>query len=99
MRRQSIIGIPIAEYVPNQLAGGRVVIIGDAAHVPSPMTGSGFSASLSDAAAVASALNTGLERNAVAEELADYEQQRIDSARSLVLGGQRFSRSFARSAS
>jgi 2-polyprenyl-6-methoxyphenol hydroxylase-like FAD-dependent oxidoreductase len=99
VRCQSIIGIPIAEYVPNQLAAGRIVIIGDAAHVPSPMTGSGFSASLSDAEAVANTLTTGLERNAVAEALADYERQRLDSARSLVLGGQRFSRSFARSAS
>jgi 2-polyprenyl-6-methoxyphenol hydroxylase-like FAD-dependent oxidoreductase len=99
LERRSVIGIPIAEYVPNQLASGRVVIIGDAAHVPSPMTGSGFSASLSDAEAVASALTTGRDRNAMAEALADYERQRLDSARSLVLGGQRFSRSFARSAS
>jgi hypothetical protein len=38
-------------------------------------------------------------RNAVPEELADYEHQRISSARNLVLGGQRFSQSFARSAS
>ncbi|MEU2005050.1 FAD-dependent monooxygenase [Rhodococcus sp. NPDC019627] len=99
VERRSIIGIPIAEYVPNKLAAGRIVIIGDAAHVPSPMTGSGFSASLSDAEAAASALTTGLDRNAVGEALADYERQRIGSARSLVLGGQRFSQSFARSAS
>lgn len=99
VERQSIIGIPIAEYVPNRLAAGRVVIIGDAAHVPSPMTGSGFSASLADAEAVAAALTTGLVRHAVPEGLAVYEQQRISSARSLVLGGQRFSQSFARSAS
>jgi 2-polyprenyl-6-methoxyphenol hydroxylase-like FAD-dependent oxidoreductase len=98
IERRSIIGIPIAEYVPGKLAAGRIVIIGDAAHVPSPMTGSGFSASLGDAEAVANALQTGLERNAVPNGLADYEQQRLYSARSLVLGGQRFSRSFARSA-
>jgi 2-polyprenyl-6-methoxyphenol hydroxylase-like FAD-dependent oxidoreductase len=98
VRRHSVIGIPIAEYVPDQLAAGRVVIIGDAAHVPSPMTGSGFSASLSDAEAVATALQTGLARHTVAEGLAEYERQRLDSARDLVLGGQRFSRSFARSA-
>jgi 2-polyprenyl-6-methoxyphenol hydroxylase-like FAD-dependent oxidoreductase len=99
VERQSIIGIPIAEYVPHRLAAGRVVIIGDAAHVPSPMTGSGFSASLSDAEAVAAALTTGLEGNAVPGGLADYEQQRLSSARSLVLGGQRFSQSFVRAAS
>jgi 2-polyprenyl-6-methoxyphenol hydroxylase-like FAD-dependent oxidoreductase len=99
VERRSIIGIPIAEYVPNRLAAGRIVIIGDAAHVPSPMTGSGFSASLADAEAVAAGLTSGLLRNAVPEELADYEHQRISSARNLVLGGQRFSQSFARSAS
>jgi 2-polyprenyl-6-methoxyphenol hydroxylase-like FAD-dependent oxidoreductase len=98
VERRSIIGIPIAEYVPNRLAAGRIVIIGDAAHVPSPITGSGFSASLTDAEAVAAALTTGLVRNAVPERLAGYQQQRISSARSLVLGGQRFSQSFARSA-
>jgi len=99
IERQSIIGIPIAEYVPDRLAAGRIVIIGDAAHVPSPMTGSGFSASLTDAEAVAAALTTGLVRNAVPEGLTHYERQRIHSARSLVLGGKRFSQSFAQSAS
>ena len=99
VERRSIIGIPIAEYVPNRLATGRIVIIGDAAHVPSPMTGSGFSASLADAEAVADALTTGLSCDAVPEALADYEQQRLSSARGLVLGGQRFSQSFARTAS
>lgn len=99
VERQSIIGIPIAEYVPDRLAAGRVVLIGDAAHVPSPVTGSGFSASLSDAEAVAAALTTGLARAAVPQGLADYERQRLSSARDLVRGGQRFSQSFARSAS
>jgi 2-polyprenyl-6-methoxyphenol hydroxylase-like FAD-dependent oxidoreductase len=82
----------------SRLAAGRIVIIGDAAHVPSPITGSGFSASFVDAEAVAAALTTRLRRGAVPEALADYEQQRIGSARSLLQGGQRFSQSFARSA-
>lgn len=99
LERRSVIGIPIAEYVPSQLASRRIVIIGDAAHVPSPITGAGFSASLSDADAVASALTIGLQDDAVAEGLADYERQRIGSARSLVLGGQGFSQSIARGAS
>ncbi|WP_442853138.1 FAD-dependent monooxygenase [Arthrobacter sp. 9MFCol3.1] len=41
----------MAEYVPARLARGRVAIVGDAAHVPTPMAGSGFPESLCDAEA------------------------------------------------
>jgi len=44
---------PIAEYVPDRLVNGRLALVGDAAHVPTPMTGCGFSASLDDAEAIA----------------------------------------------
>jgi 2-polyprenyl-6-methoxyphenol hydroxylase-like FAD-dependent oxidoreductase len=46
----------IAEYVPDKLVKGRVALVGDAAHVPTPMTGSGFSASLHDAETLAAAI-------------------------------------------
>ncbi|WP_442852616.1 FAD-dependent monooxygenase [Arthrobacter sp. 131MFCol6.1] len=45
IERRAVIGTPIAEYVPARLARGRVAIVGDAAHVPTPMTGSGFAES------------------------------------------------------
>lgn len=41
-------GAPIAEYKPTQLASGLLAIIGDAAHVVSPMTGRGFLTGVED---------------------------------------------------
>ncbi|WP_280890901.1 FAD-dependent monooxygenase [Streptomyces sp. LBL] len=38
--------------MPDRLVRGRLVLVGDAAHVPSPMTGRGFGTSLDDAAAL-----------------------------------------------
>lgn len=57
VRRRAVTGIPIAEYVPERLVSGRLAIVGNAAHVPTPMTGSGFAASLDDAAALGHALH------------------------------------------
>ncbi|MDQ1623198.1 MAG: hypothetical protein QOH19_1616 [Actinomycetota bacterium] len=54
--RPAVIGTPIAEYVPDKLVKGRVALVGDASHVPAPMTGSGFGASLHDAGTLAAAI-------------------------------------------
>jgi 2-polyprenyl-6-methoxyphenol hydroxylase-like FAD-dependent oxidoreductase len=95
IERRAVIGTPIAEYVPTRLAKGRIAIVGDAAHVPTPMTGSGFAESLYDAEALADAVaNSG----SAATALLDYENARLRSARNLVQSGQGFSRSFARRA-
>jgi 2-polyprenyl-6-methoxyphenol hydroxylase-like FAD-dependent oxidoreductase len=96
--RRAVIGTPIAEYVPVRLAAGRLVLVGDAAHVPTPMTGSGFSESLYDAEALASALSAQGEGGDIEAALANYEVDRLGPARSLVLSGQSFSRSFGRAA-
>ena len=56
LARRAVIGTPIGEYLPHRLARGRVCIVGDAAHVPSPMTGRGFDASALDALALAEAM-------------------------------------------
>lgn len=93
--RRAVIGTPIAEYVPERLTRGRLALVGDAAHVPTPMTGKGFGASLQDALAIADAASNGVRGSAGQEALYRYEQQRLQSARSLVKGGQQFSRSFA----
>ncbi|WP_235577218.1 FAD-dependent monooxygenase [Rathayibacter sp. Leaf299] len=90
--RRSVIGTPIAGYVPYRLVTGRLALVGDAAHVPTPMTGSGFSESLYDAEALASAVTAETE---IPAALLDYEGQRLREARSLVTSGQGFSRSFA----
>ena len=95
IKRRAVIGTPVAEYVPTRLAQGRVAIVGDAAHVPTPMTGSGFAESLYDAEALADAV---AEAGCTATALIDYEGARLRSARNLVQSGQGFSRSFGRRA-
>ena len=37
-----VFGIPLAEYLPEQMSRGRIVLVGDAAHVASPMLRAGF---------------------------------------------------------
>ncbi|MFJ6003423.1 FAD-dependent monooxygenase [Arthrobacter sp. NPDC092385] len=93
IERRQVIGTPIAEYVPTRLTRDRVTIIGDAAHVPTPMTGRGFAESLYDAEALAEAI---ADRGTTPMALHAYENARLRSARSLVQSGQNFSRSFAR---
>lgn len=98
IEQRAVIGTPIAEYVPDRLVNGRIAVVGDAAHVPTPMTGNGFSASLHDAEALAAAIATHTPGSGAIEALQEYEQDRLHSARSLVQSGQDFSRSFARRA-
>ncbi|GHE73369.1 2-polyprenyl-6-methoxyphenol hydroxylase [Streptomyces spiralis] len=93
--RRAIIGTPIAEYVPDRLVNGRLALVGDAAHVPTPMTASGFGMSLADADAIADAVAVGLDGQPMAQALKDYERARLDSVRASVRSGQQFSRSFA----
>jgi 2-polyprenyl-6-methoxyphenol hydroxylase-like FAD-dependent oxidoreductase len=96
--RRAVIGTPIAEYVPDRLVNGRIALVGDAAHVPTPMTGMGFNASLDDAEALAEALAARTGESSVAEALQAYEKKRLGSARRLVQSGQQFSRGFSREA-
>jgi 2-polyprenyl-6-methoxyphenol hydroxylase-like FAD-dependent oxidoreductase len=98
VRRRAIIGTPIAEYLPDRLVNGRIALVGDAAHVPTPMTGQGFGASMIDAEALAEAVSHGLRGPAAARALQAYEEARLGSVRRLVRTGQEFSRSFAGSA-
>lgn len=93
--RHAVIGTPIAEYVPDRLVNGRLALVGDAAHVPTPMTGSGFSASLYDAEAIAASVAAGVHGSAPAQALRGYEKERLSSVRDMVRSGQQFSRSFA----
>jgi 2-polyprenyl-6-methoxyphenol hydroxylase-like FAD-dependent oxidoreductase len=97
VERHAVIGIPIAEYVPDRLVSGPLALVGDAAHVPTPMTGSGFSASLDDAEAIAESVAAGAGGSALAKALCGYEKERLSSVRDMVQSGQQFSRSFARS--
>lgn len=92
--QRPVTGVPITEHVPDRLVRGRIAIIGDAAHVPTPMTGSGFAASLADARSLARALAHSTAATAPVD-LLDYEHDRLLDARQLVTSGKGFSRSFA----
>ncbi|MBY8858660.1 FAD-dependent monooxygenase [Nocardia sp. CA2R105] len=95
VERRAVLGIPIAEYVPDRLVNGRLALVGDAAHVPTPMTGSGFSMSLHDAEVVAEAVAAGVRGPRMAPALERYERARLGRVRASVQSGQQFSRSFA----
>ena len=92
----NLIGAPIAEYVPDRLVKGRIALVGDAAHLPTPLTASGFNASLQDAAALAECAEKGISGNSAVTALLEYESRRLKNARQIVESGQSFSRSFGR---
>ncbi len=93
---RTLIGIPIKEYVPDQLIKGRVALVGDAAHVPAPITASGFNQSLVDAATLGSCVSKGLDGEAAVEALKAYEAERLKKVRRMVQSGQSYSQSFGR---
>jgi 2-polyprenyl-6-methoxyphenol hydroxylase-like FAD-dependent oxidoreductase len=86
-------GGPIAEYVPPRLIAGHMALIGDAAHVSSPTTGSGFHYALLDVLSLRQAL-AGADGETVAQRLTRFEQARLADDRQLALYGQRWSRDY-----
>nr|WP_246376864.1 FAD-dependent monooxygenase [Conyzicola lurida] len=99
LRAGRVIGTPISEYVPHHVVNGRLAIVGDAAHVATPMTGSGFTQALDDAEVLAdvieAAARRGLDGRLIADALLKYEKKRLRSAQSSVQSGQTFSRRFS----
>lgn len=55
--RKAVLGTPVVEYVPDRLVSGRVCLVGDAAHVCTPMTGNGFATAANDALTLAQFLD------------------------------------------
>lgn len=96
LRTRSLIGIPIKEYVPDYLAKGHIGLIGDAAHVPAPITASGFNASLDDAVAFGKCAVQGIRGDAAVEVLEKYESMRLNKVRRIVQSGMGYSSSFGR---
>lgn len=92
-------GAPIAEYQPERLAVGALAIIGDAAHVVSPMTGSGFATGVEDAAVLAKLLTERHENEAISTALDRYEAARLPFVRALVAHSRRISADFVHYAS
>ncbi|MEY8738435.1 FAD-dependent monooxygenase [Bacillales bacterium AN1005] len=96
IQTRNLIGIPVAEYFPDNLVKGRIAIVGDAAHVPTPLTASGFNAALQDAATLADCVAKGIQGIAAVGALSEYESRRLNDVRQIVQSGQSFSRSFGR---
>jgi 2-polyprenyl-6-methoxyphenol hydroxylase-like FAD-dependent oxidoreductase len=84
---------PIAEYVPTRLTAGHAALVGDAAHVSSPMTGSGFHYALLDVLSLRRAV-AGVTPGMVAPALAQFERARLADDRQLALYGQQWSRDY-----
>ncbi len=96
-KTRTLIGIPIKEYVPDNLVKGRMALVGDAAHVPAPITASGFNQSILDAATLGECVAKGIRGNAAMEAMREYESQRLQTVRRMVQSGQSYSQSFGRS--
>lgn len=94
VQTRNIIGIPIKEYVPDNLVRGRIGLVGDAAHVPAPVTASGFNESLQDAAVLGECVSKGIHANKAIEALRKYESLRLERVRQMVQSGQFFSQTF-----
>lgn len=93
---RNFIGIPVKEYVPERLVEGRFAIIGDAAHVPAPITANGFNESLKDAAVLSECASDGLKRFRAYDTLQNYESRRLTKVQEMVKSGRWFSESFGR---
>lgn len=93
VERRSIIGTPVAEYVPERLSESRLCLVGDAAHVPTPMTGNGFATSRDDAITLGRLLS---DESDLEQALLSYEAERLPIVRSLVESGRQFSRAYGR---
>lgn len=87
-------GAPIAEYLPPRLANGALGLVGDAAHVLSPMTGRGFLTGVEDAGLLAGLLASKDSSETLAQVLARYETQRLPFIRGLVSHSRRISEKY-----
>jgi len=87
-------GAPIAEYKPERLASGPMAIIGDAAHVLSPMTGSGYATAVDDAVLLSGLLSRADASDSASALLAEYERMRLPYIRGLLDHSRRLSREF-----
>jgi len=95
----SMRGAPIAEYRPDRLVSGRLAIMGDAAHVLSPMTGSGYATGVEDAALLAGLLSAWDRSEPLTALLRRYETARLPYIRALVSHSRKLSAEYLQYAS
>ena len=92
IRQDRVFGTPIAEYVPVRLAQGRVALVGDAAHVSTPMVGTGFGYGLDDVDALARSVCR--DPGDLDSALVRYQRERLRPDRALAQEGMDASRYF-----
>ena len=78
---------PVFELEPRRLRGERVALVGDCAHLASPITGSGARMAFGDALALADSLT---HADTLGGALANYEATRLPEVRAVVARGQQF---------
>jgi 2-polyprenyl-6-methoxyphenol hydroxylase-like FAD-dependent oxidoreductase len=98
IRDHQFIGTPVAEYLPSSLVSGSVALVGDAAHVVSPVTGGGFHNAMLDVQALIGAL-TSNNVDGMAATLQQYDRKRLPLARALVTESRTWSDRFTASGS
>ncbi|WEK46338.1 MAG: FAD-dependent monooxygenase [Candidatus Andeanibacterium colombiense] len=96
--RKAVLGTPVVEYLPDRLVSGRMCLVGDAAHVCTPMTGNGFATAADDALALARFLDAAALRADPINALKRYQASRLPQVRRLGQTGQRISQDFVRAA-
>jgi 2-polyprenyl-6-methoxyphenol hydroxylase-like FAD-dependent oxidoreductase len=84
--RGILFGTPLTQYLPERLCNGRIAIVGDAAHVSSPMVGAGLVYGLLDGVALGRAVSAarGTTGAAGITALRAYEAERLDENRAHV---------------
>ena len=92
-------GAPIAEYRASRLARGPLAIVGDAAHVVSPMTGRGYLTGVEDAIVLARLLADSPTHEPLSAALERYEAARLPLVRALVARSESISADYRHHAS
>jgi len=82
---------PVFEILPGKLVSGRVALVGDAAHLASPITGSGASMAMEDALVLGAALS---KADSLEEALRTYASARRGPAARIVREGQSLGAAF-----
>jgi 2-polyprenyl-6-methoxyphenol hydroxylase-like FAD-dependent oxidoreductase len=96
IEQKTLFATPISEYLPKVLTRNNAVMIGDAAHVVSPMTGRGFSTGVDDARVLASLLGDTGSAVEAHDALIQFEVRRLPVARQLVFESMRWSDAYVR---
>lgn len=96
LARKAVLATPVVEYLPDRLVSERICLVGDAAHVCTPMTGNGFATAADDAFALARFLDAEALKYDPITALMRYEDLRLPDVRRLARSGRQVSQNFVR---